>query len=59
MLKDAMFPVEYDEGKTIIQQGDQGDNFYILAEGSVDCFVNVDGADKKVGAYRRSLEEFP
>merc|ERR1719211_977628 len=36
---DAMFPAEAEEGEVIIQQGDEGDNFYILDQGSVDIFV--------------------
>lgn len=35
---DAMFPVEKKAGETIIQQGDAGDNFYVIESGSVDCF---------------------
>lgn len=30
----AMFPAEAEEGEIIIQQGDEGDNFYILDQGS-------------------------
>lgn len=37
---DAMFPVEYNAGSVIIQQGDQGDNFYVIDRGTVDIFVN-------------------
>uniref|UniRef100_A0A6U4LLS2 Cyclic nucleotide-binding domain-containing protein n=1 Tax=Phaeomonas parva TaxID=124430 RepID=A0A6U4LLS2_9STRA len=51
MLQDAMFPVEFEDGATIIQQGDQGDNFYILSEGTVDCFVDFEGEQKKVLEY--------
>ncbi|CAD5216587.1 unnamed protein product [Bursaphelenchus okinawaensis] len=37
---DAMFPVEKKEGETIIQQGEEGDNFYVIDSGKVDVFVN-------------------
>ncbi|XP_018496796.1 cAMP-dependent protein kinase regulatory subunit [Galendromus occidentalis] len=37
---DAMFPVEAKPNETIIKQGDDGDNFYILDSGTVDIFVN-------------------
>jgi len=37
---DAMFPVTAIAGETIIQQGDQGDNFYIIDAGEVDVYVN-------------------
>ena len=36
MMADAMGPVEKADGETIIQQGDPGDNFYILDEGVAD-----------------------
>merc|ERR1711936_1044665 len=37
---DAMFPVNAIPGEVIIQQGDEGDNFYIIDKGSVDVYVN-------------------
>ena len=37
---DAMFAKEANEGEVIIQQGDEGDNFYIIDQGSVDIYVN-------------------
>jgi len=37
---DAMFPVTAIAGETLIQQGDQGDNFYIIDVGEVDIYVN-------------------
>ncbi|KAL3315203.1 cAMP-dependent protein kinase type I-beta regulatory subunit [Cichlidogyrus casuarinus] len=39
---DAMFPVHRNMGDTIIQQGGEGDNFYIIDQGSVEIFVNGD-----------------
>lgn len=33
---DAMFPAEYKPGDTIIKQGDEGDNFYVIDSGEVD-----------------------
>ncbi|GAB6033088.1 cAMP-dependent protein kinase type I regulatory subunit [Chamberlinius hualienensis] len=39
---DAMFPVEHSQGEIIIQQGDEGDNFYVIDQGTVECFVNGD-----------------
>ena len=32
----------------IIDQGDDGDNFYIIDRGIFDIYVKIDGADKKV-----------
>jgi cAMP-dependent protein kinase regulator len=37
----AMFEVNYREGDTIIREGDQGDNYYILSKG--ECIVTVKG----------------
>jgi len=37
---DAMFFSEAQEGEAIISQGDEGDNFYIIDQGSVDIYVN-------------------
>jgi len=39
---DAMFPVNRHAGEVIIQQGDDGDNFYIIDQGEVDIFVHGD-----------------
>lgn len=33
---DAMFSSFYEKGTAIINQGDAGDNFYIIDEGTVD-----------------------
>lgn len=32
---DAMFPVEKKKGETIIEQGEEGDNFYVIDSGEV------------------------
>ncbi|CAJ0582936.1 unnamed protein product, partial [Mesorhabditis spiculigera] len=37
---DAMFPVEKKAGDTIIEQGEDGDNFYVIDKGEVDVYVN-------------------
>ena len=37
---DAMFPVNAIPGEVIIQQGDEGDNFYIIDSGEVEVLVN-------------------
>merc|ERR1712165_52874 len=37
---DAMFPVNAIPGEVIIQQGDEGDNFYIIDTGDVEIYVN-------------------
>jgi len=37
---DAMQPFNYKEGETIIQQGEEGDFFYIIDQGDVEVYVN-------------------
>merc|ERR1712088_158418 len=37
---DAMFPSNAMHGEIIIQQGDEGDNFYIIDSGDVEIYVN-------------------
>lgn len=37
---DHFFPCETNKGEVIMKQGDEGDNFYIIDQGSVDIFVN-------------------
>lgn len=44
---DAMFAREVVEGDKIIEQGDDGDNFYIIESGKYDIYVNK----QKVGQY--------
>lgn len=41
-VKEAMFPVTKEEDAVIIEQGDDGDNFYIIESGSVDVFIDGD-----------------
>ena len=36
---DAMFPVVHKKGEVIINQGDEGDNFYIIDHGEVEVRV--------------------
>mmetsp|Transcript_11420 Transcript_11420/g.26393 ORF Transcript_11420/g.26393 Transcript_11420/m.26393 type:complete len:626 (-) Transcript_11420:181-2058(-) len=46
---DAMFPRDVAKGENLIVQGDEGDNFYIVAEGHFDIFVErSDGSSSKV-----------
>jgi len=37
---DAMFPISAMPGEVIIQQGNEGDNFYIIDQGDVEIYVN-------------------
>eukprot|EP00064_Thunnus_orientalis_P005435 superscaffoldBa00000533_g5449 len=48
---DAMFEKFCTEGEHIIDQDDDGDNFYVLESGTYNIFVKVDGVEKLVGSY--------
>ena len=48
-MLDAMFERKTVEDERIIEQGDDGDNFYVIDKGVFDIYVKIDGADKKVG----------
>lgn len=37
---DAMFPVSFITGETVILQGDEGDNFCVIDQGERDVCVN-------------------
>ncbi len=45
-ISEALVPISYAAGETIIQQGDLGQEFFIIAEGSAD--VHVKRADSSV-----------
>jgi len=46
---DAMAPLERGPGETVIEQGEDGDNFYVIESGEVDVYVN--------NAYVLSIKE--
>ena len=48
---DAMFPVNAMPGEVIIQQGDEGDNFYIIDSGDVEV-----RALRKIEKFCRSTQ---
>jgi len=48
---DAMFERNVQPGDTIINQGEDGDNFYVIESGVYDIFVLIDGVNTKVGEY--------
>ncbi|KAK5902013.1 hypothetical protein CesoFtcFv8_007315 [Champsocephalus esox] len=48
---DAMLEKFFTEGEHIIDQDDDGDNFYVIESGTFNIFVKIDGTDKIVGCY--------
>ena len=47
-----MFERKCQVGDHVIDQGDDGDNFYVIDRGIFDIFVKLDGVDKKVWLIR-------
>lgn len=47
-IVDAMFERKVTKGDVIIKQGDEGDNFYVIDQGSFDVFVKKGDQEKKV-----------
>lgn len=43
MIADVVTPISYHDGEVIIRQGDPGDRFYIIAEGSASVLQSKDG----------------
>ncbi|XP_023694886.1 cAMP-dependent protein kinase type II-beta regulatory subunit [Paramormyrops kingsleyae] len=50
-LLDAMFEKLVEAGEHIIDQDDDGDNFYVIERGTFDIFVKVDGVECSMGSY--------
>nr|XP_033815406.1 cAMP-dependent protein kinase type II-beta regulatory subunit isoform X2 [Geotrypetes seraphini] len=48
---DAMFEKLVKCEEHVIDQGDDGDNFYVIDRGTYDIYVKCDGAGKCVGSY--------
>ncbi|XP_038560999.1 cAMP-dependent protein kinase type II-beta regulatory subunit [Micropterus salmoides] len=48
---DAMFEKFCTEGEHIIDQDDDGDNFYVIESGTFNIFVKGEGTEKLVGCY--------
>ncbi|XP_006006050.1 cAMP-dependent protein kinase type II-beta regulatory subunit [Latimeria chalumnae] len=48
---DAMFEKLVEVGEHVIDQGDDGDNFYVIERGTYDIYVKSNGADRCVGNY--------
>lgn len=53
---DAMFERKVSPGENVIQQGDDGDNFYVVESGQYSIYVKTDDSEepKKVGSYDNS-----
>lgn len=45
---DVFSPKKFSGGSTVIQQGEQGEAFYIVESGALDVFINVGSGEDKV-----------
>jgi len=50
-IVDAMFVVEKEDSEVIIQQGEDGDNFYVIDSGHVDVYVDDETGRNLVQTY--------
>jgi cAMP-dependent protein kinase regulator len=57
-LADALHSEKYNAGDPIIKQGDMGEKFYILEEGSAAAFIDGDKGQKEVKKYERVGDYF-
>ncbi len=48
IVLDALSPVTFKDGKTIIKQGDAGDLFYVVESGTPEVYVDARGTSTKV-----------
>lgn len=51
---DAMFEKKTNPGDHVIDEGDDGDNFYVIDKGTFDILKDINGEVKKVGAYNNT-----
>ncbi|CAM9501360.1 unnamed protein product [Ectocarpus sp. 13 AM-2016] len=47
-VKDAMFLVQHEPDDVVIREGDAGDNFYVIDEGTFDVYIKKEGVETKV-----------
>lgn len=55
---DAMFEKEVGPGEKIIEQGDDGDNFYVIDSGQYDCFQTQQGGGDPKLVFQYNGEGF-
>lgn len=48
---DAMEERQVTAGEIVIQQGDDGDNFYVIDSGNFDIYIDSENGPQKVGSY--------
>jgi len=53
-VADALEPACFEPGQTIVKQGEPGDEFYIIVDGSAIVTQNIDNTEVKVGELEKS-----
>ncbi len=53
-IADALEPISFESGASIVKQGERGDEFYIIVEGSAVVTQSIDGTEVKVGELGKS-----
>lgn len=48
---DAMFEKQATPGERVIELGDNGDYFYVVDSGKLDCYIKINNEEKKVLTY--------
>lgn len=57
-LADACETVLFDQGETVMEQGDEGDAFYILEDGTAAAFIDTEHGEEMVKVYERQGDYF-
>mmetsp|Transcript_22504 Transcript_22504/g.49702 ORF Transcript_22504/g.49702 Transcript_22504/m.49702 type:complete len:348 (+) Transcript_22504:63-1106(+) len=57
-LSEAMTSTLYDDGEVIIQEGEPGDKFYILEDGSCAAYMSGPEGEKMVKEYKQKGDHF-
>ena len=52
VVVDAMQQIKKKAGETIIKQGEDGDNLYLVDSGVLDCFRTNNGQESKIKSYQ-------
>lgn len=55
IVLDALCPMAFHAGKTVIKQGAPGDLFYVVESGTPEVFVETNGVTKKVQGCTRTV----
>lgn len=52
-IADALKSVNVKAGEMVIKEGEEGDTFFMIEEGSLAAYKNLEGEEKRVKEYKR------